>query len=692
MITQGPGPWKCICLEFPLENSMLYYTVEHFELIYYSVFHLYKGYWPLMEHMDAQNSATHNSNVQQPGTGKMQNASYRLSALTKASAQLHWFTALDGTIQENCAEWQAFTGQTPEEYQDHGWLQALHPVDREPLQQVREQSIQTGQCYDIECRIRRHDGLYRTLLVKSIPVQDGNDSTYEWMGCASDITEQKHLRQFQEEHYHLAMEAAEIGLWDWDLNNDHLVWDDQCKSLFGLPASIAMNYEHFINAIHTDDRATVDQLVLRALHENADYDAQFRVVWPDTSIHWIASKGRVSFDQQATPQRMIGVAQDITRTKMIEADLQASEINFRRLFESNIIGILVGDQQGTILEANDAFLSMMGYTREELATGQLNWHTITPPNWHQQDLQALKTLQENGTLPVYEKEYVTKQGRRFPGLIAAARLEDTTHRYIAYIIDISAQKELDQQKDTLISVVGHELRTPLTSIKGNLQLALRHLQKITRIDDTLPVQVQQASHDATERLERALRQIGLQNRLINDLLDVTRIASNKLELTPHLCDLISIVYESVQDLHSTFPSRDIQIHLPQDIETLMVLADSDRIGQVVTNYITNALKYAPSHESILVGITLEQTQARVWVQDKGPGLTQDAQQRIWERLYQARDIPVQSGPGAGLGLGLYICRTLIQRHNGMVGVDSTPGQGSTFWFTLPLAETIITSH
>jgi hypothetical protein len=105
---------------------------------------------------------------------------------------------------------------------------------------------------------------------------------------------------------------------------------------------------------------------------------------------------------------------------------------------------------------------------------------------------------------------------------------------------------------------------------------------------------------------------------------------------------------------------------------------------VVTNYLTNAIRYSSADQPIHIGLSIREDMARVWVRDQGPGLSAEAQKELWQRFHQVKDIPVQSGSGKGLGLGLYICQMLIAQHQGEVGVESTPGEGSTFWFTLPL--------
>ncbi|WP_052568963.1 sensor histidine kinase [Ktedonobacter racemifer] len=163
------------------------------------------------------------------------------------------------------------------------------------------------------------------------------------------------------------------------------------------------------------------------------------------------------------------------------------------------------------------------------------------------------------------------------------------------------------------------------------------------------------------------------------------LMANTLELSLDHCDLASIVRETVEDLRVTAPERSLLLELPEHT-TVMVLADRARISQVVTNYLTNAIRYSSADQPIHIGLTIREGMARVWVRDHGPGLTEEAQKELWQRFHQVKGVPVQSGSGKGLGLGLYICRTLIAQHHGEVGVESMPGEGSTFWFTLPMVK------
>jgi PAS domain S-box-containing protein len=265
--------------------------------------------------------------------------------------------------------------------------------------------------------------------------------------------------------------------------------------------------------------------------------------------------------------------------------------------------------------------------------------------------------------------------------------------------ELSLRTAKDHMEEFL-GIASHELRTPMTTIKANIQLAQRRLATLMRAAATLSPNTSQSIEAAREMLSRAERQIGVLNRLVGDLIDISRIQRGKLELhlRPEPCDLTAIVQETVQEQRKANPTRTLELELLSN-ERLPVYVDPDRIAQVLTNYISNALKYSPPDRPILIqlakggsaqaekaGKTEQTTQltAHVAVRDEGPGLPPEEQSRVWECFYQASGIKVLSGSGVGLGLGLHISQTLIQRHGGEVGVISTPPHGSTFWFTLPL--------
>ncbi len=182
------------------------------------------------------------------------------------------------------------------------------------------------------------------------------------------------------------------------------------------------------------------------------------------------------------------------------------------------------------------------------------------------------------------------------------------------------------------------------------------------------------------------------NRLVEDLLDVSRIQSGHLEILLAPCDLATIVREAVKEQRQAWSKRTILSNLPgEEASPVPVLADADRIRQVITNYLTNALKYSEADRLVEVTLHVADRQARVSVRDEGVGISLEKQAHIWSRFYRVHGARGETGTRElhpGLGLGLYISRSIIEQHHGQTGLQSTPGIGSTFWFSLPLVHSL----
>ncbi len=352
------------------------------------------------------------------------------------------------------------------------------------------------------------------------------------------------------------------------------------------------------------------------------------------------------------------IARDMTEQKQLEA-------KFRQLFDSNLIGVFVSDFAGTFLDANDAFLDLLGYTREELLAGAIERDALTPPEFHYLSQNALQALQETGASGTYEKEYLHKSGRRIPVLVAVTRIEHT-NTCIGFVLDISERKELDQRKDEFISMASHELKTPVTSLKGFLSLLQRRLRT-------------QEDEKALHYLARMDTQVNKLTRLIGDLLDLSKMQTGQLVYREERFDVDALVQEIVENVQGTTSTHHLLLEGQTQAE---VFGDRDRIGQVLINLLNNAIKYSPQADRVLVRITKDSDKVIVSVQDFGIGIAKEHQHRIFERFYQVTDSEEPTYPG--LGIGLHISCEIVKRHGGQLWVESKKGEGATFHFALPL--------
>ncbi len=251
--------------------------------------------------------------------------------------------------------------------------------------------------------------------------------------------------------------------------------------------------------------------------------------------------------------------------------------------------------------------------------------------------------------------------------------------------ELAAMRQLQERMDEFLATASHDLRTPLTVTMGSIGLATQRLERLAAAVLAQTPDLAKQVEAARRSLEETSQSVNRLARLVALLFDTSLVHTGKLELHCVPCDLVALVREPVEALRLASPQRTIDF---QVVATgpVRVVADADRIGQVVTNYLTNALKYSPEDQAVAVRVAVTGAGARVVVADHGPGLPRREHERIWQKFYRADGVRVQSGSGSGLGLGLHICRTIVERHGGQVGVESAGGLGSTFWFTLPFAD------
>jgi len=373
------------------------------------------------------------------------------------------------------------------------------------------------------------------------------------------------------------------------------------------------------------------------------------------------------------------VFRDVTERLRLQQQLQYSERKLRVLVESNIFGVAVTEGAGRIYEVNDRYAQVVGYRKDELLSETFSWHQLVPPGSQEAQAHGEETLLSTGALPPLERESLHKDGRHVPILMAGALFDRERDLALTVILDMSEQKAAERRKQEFLSMVSHELRTPLTSIMGFIDLALLYSDLFPR---PLSPEAEKLLGKMETGLKRAMRQVEIETRLVEELLEVSRLELHKFELSLHPENLVTIVQETVANQQQAARTRQIELVLPPD-ELLPVIADAGRIGQALTNYLTNALKYAPVDQVVSVRLEVEASSARVSVRDLGPGLTADQQLRVWERFYQVA-APGHQGPDGGLGLGLAIVKAIVEQHQGQVGVQSAPGRGSTFWFTVPI--------
>jgi PAS domain S-box-containing protein len=544
------------------------------------------------------------------------------------------------------------------------------------------------------------------------PICDSEGQLKRLVGTSRDITESKQRElalQESEEKVRLATVAAELGMWFWDLETDDLVWTDHCKALFGLSPDTKMSYELFLNCLHPDDRQHTREAVTRALDEKVEYDIEYRSIWPDGNIHWIAARGRGFYDAEGRAFRMIGTAQDISERKRAEFALQEREEGLRIIFEQAAVGVATLDLEGRWLKVNQSLCNLVGYTAKELLN--TTFQEITYAEDLELDMYFAQQLLA-GEIGHFsrEKRYVRKDGQLVWANITVSlmrRLNETETKFtamgnsysvpggigqpqyfIAMIEDISERKqaesmlqqrskelesinnslfrasgllaERNQELDRFVYIVSHDLKAPLRGIANLAEW----------IEDDLAGQLPEENQG---QLQLMRQRVDRMDSLINGLLEYSRVGRTNI-----VKELVNVQELLTEILDSLAIPPNCTIETQCQVSTL--LARRILLSQVLMNLISNAFKYNNRPDGMLrIGVHDLGKHYEFWVQDNGPGIPSEHHARIFE-IFQTLK-PLSSNESTGIGLS--IVKKIVEVEGGTIQLESKVGVGSTFRFTWP---------
>lgn len=365
--------------------------------------------------------------------------------------------------------------------------------------------------------------------------------------------------------------------------------------------------------------------------------------------------------------RLKSPAQLAKLNKELESRAQEEADKLAAIVNSTDDAIVSRDIRGFIKTFNPGAERMYGYRAEQVVGKNVN--LFVPRGYDEEMSHITKRLMRGESINQLETERLTKDGRRIPVSLSFAPLFDSEGRVTGTSViarDITERKQAEKRKNEFLSMASHELKTPLTSLKGYTEILQAEL-------------AEKGHKDIHEFMSKMDAQIDKMSHLVDDLLNLSRVETGELQIKPEMFDLTRLITDVVHEMCIT--NTACKIHFTKG-EACFIEADRGRIGQVILNLLTNAVKY--SHPGSDIAVRLEQTpyEVSVHVEDKGIGIAERDQERIFEKFYRIGEKEHENYPG--MGMGLYIASEIVKKHGGKMGVQSTLGKGSTFWFTLPL--------
>ncbi len=629
----------------------------------------------------------------------------------------------DGVVRAVNPAFTAILGFEPSELVGQHFMPFVHPEDVEPTVGAITRASQ-GPLDHFEVRLRHKDGSWHWIAWRAAPDEglvyaNGRDVTVE-------KRQAEQLSQANEARLQLALEAGEMGAWEWNPRSNTFLWLHGTAVMHGMPAeeTVSMPQSDYMQRhVHPDDRDAFASALARAIEEGKHHRVEYRIVWPDGSTHWIEARGQMFVDGDGDPSQMVGVSINITRRKRTEQDLKflanasaelASLVDPQSTLDrlafmsvptfADWCAVDLLQEDGTLkrvavahadpakvrsaYERQRRFPSDPNMTRgvwNILRTGQAEFvHEIT------NDLLE-RLIPDPGRLSMMKKlglrSYVgvplSVRGKTLGVIIfftaESGRLytaedmslaEDLARRAAVAIENADlyrAMRRSDQAKDVFLATLAHELRNPLAAIVGGLGMVTLAADDSKRVE---------------EYARLMERQAGQLTRLVDDLMDVSRIATGKITLKKEPASLAAILNSAIETSRAYIESGQHRLLVSLPGEPTDLSADPVRLSQVFSNLLTNAAKYTNPGGEISVTLECAASEFIVRVRDTGIGIAADMLKNVFKIFIQVTH-PVERDQG-GMGIGLSLVEGLVKLHGGRVEAFSAgPGQGSEFVVHLP---------
>jgi PAS domain S-box-containing protein len=492
-----------------------------------------------------------------------------------------------------------------------------------------------------------------------------------------------------------AEQLAKLAHWTWHPERPGGGWDlgtaeysDAITDVFGVTtAEMQMSNRAFIDRfVHPDDRGKVAE----AFSHIADagpraFALEYRIRRPDGTVRTIYDVAKAVFEPDGTYSHTIGTVQDVTDRKEIEENLRRSERRFRRVIDSNMVGVVFWGPDGTVHDANDAYLGIIDCTREELTAGKVNWKRITPPEYASADEAASRRLHQQGVTGAYEKEYIRKDGSRVPVLIGGASLESDPAQGVSFVLDLTQQRKIEEQLrqgqklqalGQLTGGVAHDFNNLLMIIMGNAEMLTAKLEG----DPRLLEMAELISASAKRAAELTARLLAFARRQ---------------PLRPAALDVNRLVAGMDGMLRRTL-GESVRIELVQGAGLWSAMVDSTALETAILNLAVNARDAMPNGGCLTIATAnthIDETYARVHnevrpgqyvavsITDNGTGMSPEVAKQAFEPFFTTKNV------GKGSGLGLSMVYGFIKQSRGHVSLYSEPDKGTTVRMYLPRAIT-----
>jgi PAS domain S-box-containing protein len=555
----------------------------------------------------------------------------------------------------------------------------IHPDDEEMVQEAITEAMEPekGGEYDLQYRIIRFsDRQPRWIHAQGKIYFNAYRQAERFIGTVVDITEQKTREQELQSSIDLFTTMADnVPAMIWMSGND--TYNDFFNKTWLEYTGRTLEQESkegWLENVHPEDVKHCINGYNQAFQEQKGHYTEYRLRRHDGEYRWIADNSVARYNRDGSFAGFISACIDIDDQKNAREKILASELWFKTISNVAPVGLWMTDAAAQNVFVNDIWIEWTGIPfKEQLGTGWLarvvEEDRIVAPAKFRECMEKREKYSTEFRIvrPNGELRWCLTEGSPYYGI------DGQFAGYAGSVTDITDIRKMEERKDDFIKMASHELKTPITSIKGYVQLLLNIFDELNE------EKLRAARPMVRSSLQTISKQVSKLTRLVSELLDLSRIESGKLELYQSSFELGPLVEETVLDVQLTTTQHTIRIH--NNFEG-NIYADRDRIGQVLMNLLTNAIKYSPDADCVEIFVTGDRNNVRIRVKDYGIGIDKKDYSRIFERFYRVEGKSEQTYPG--FGIGLFIAMEIMQRHGGTIEVTSIKNQGTEFTISLPV--------
>lgn len=523
---------------------------------------------------------------------------------------------------------------------------------------------------DYETIRQRKDGQLINVSLSITPVKDEEGKIYGASIICRDITESKNnnlkLKELKD-RLALAATAGKIGVWELDIENDHLTWDDRMYKIYGLNSTDSINsFAKWSKYIVEEDREKVHSAIERVKKENSLLDITFRIRWPNKNIRHIKATGSIINKDTNSKGKLIGVSSDVT-TDM--ENIKSIE-RFKLAVEAAYDHVIITDKEGKIIYANSSAERTTGYSKDEmLGKTPALWGKQMPKEFYKNMWHTLTDLKQPFIGELTNKR---KSGELYIAESHISPILDESGKNIEYFLgiekDITKLKEVDKAKTEFVSLASHQLRTPLSAVNWYAELLL---------DADAGILNEEQKSYVNEIYAGNQRMVSL----VNALLNVSRLEMGTFEVEPKDIKPQEYINDVLQDLKLQIEGKNLEINNNTKDKINTFHADPDIFRIIVQNLITNAVKYTQKGGKIEYSLGYKGDKFVIIVSDNGRGIPSHQKDRIFTKLFRADN--VKQLDIEGTGLGLYLVKTVVDKLGGDISFTSQLNKGASFTVTLP---------